>query len=148
MPELIIILLLILNPKYLAFSVKALAVFIIVRSAFISMTHLGVNPHELSFDTQSVGFSLYNTFFNTKNDFFFSGHTGIPFLMALVFWHDRFWQRIFLVISTVLGTSVLFAHIHYSIDVFASPFIAYGIFAFFKYVFSQDYKLIAAIDMP
>jgi hypothetical protein len=35
---------------------------------------------------------------------------------------------------------VLFAHVHYSIDVFASPFMTYGIFTIAKTLFPQDYK--------
>lgn len=139
---LVIILLLITQPRYVNFTIKTMAIFIIVRSFFISLTHLGVDPHQLQFDTSSIGFGLYNILYNTKGDFFFSGHTGIPFLMSLIFWKERVWRYVFLTASILLGVSVLLAHIHYSIDVFAAPFMAYGIFAISKFLFSRDFATI------
>src|SRR5665213_438464 len=78
---LVIILLVLVKPKYIMFTLKALAIFIITRSFFISLTHLGVSPRQLTFDTNSFGFGLYNWMYNTTGDFFFSGHTGTPYLM-------------------------------------------------------------------
>ena len=136
----LILVLLILKPRYVNFTIKSLAVFIIVRSFFISLTHLGIDPHQLQFDTDSIGFGLYNILYNTKGDFFFSGHTGIPFLMALIFWDERMWRYVFLGASVLLGISVLLAHIHYSIDVFAAPFMAYGIFSISRFFFKESFE--------
>jgi hypothetical protein len=136
-----IIVLFIYEPKYIAFGLKALGLFILTRSFFISLTHLGSYPSRISFDTDDFGFKAYNFLFNTSNDFFFSGHTGIPFLMALVFWSNKRWRYIFITISIIFGASVLLAHIHYSIDVFAAPFITYSIFALTRYFFPDDYTL-------
>jgi hypothetical protein len=47
-----------------------------------------------------------------------------------------------LILSFVFAVAVLLAHIHYSIDVFAAPFMAYGIFKVSQYLFLRDYKLI------
>ncbi len=138
----LILLLLIFQPRYINFTLKTLAVFIIIRSFFISLTHLGVDPHQLQIDTSSVGFGLYNFLYNTKGDFFFSGHTGIPFLMSLIFWEEKTWRYVFLATSVLLGVSVLLAHIHYSIDVFAAPFMAFGIFSISKFLFPKDFSAI------
>lgn len=134
------LLLVAIKPKYLSFGLKAFALFIIVRSFLISLTHLGVSPHQLKFDTNSIGFGLYNLLFNTQNDFFFSGHTGTGFLLALIFWNEKLWRYVFFGFSFVLGASVLLAHIHYSIDVFAAPFITYSIFAISKTLFKADFE--------
>jgi hypothetical protein len=141
----LILFLVIEKPRYLIFTLKALSVFIIVRSFLISLTHLGVNPQEVKFDTHIFGFGLYNFLYNTKNDFFFSGHTGVPFLMALIFWNEKFWGRFFVFVSLFFGTSVLLGHIHYSIDVFAAPLITYSIFEIAKALFTKDFDLIANI---
>lgn len=141
---LLVILLLISKPKYLSFTTKAVAIFIIIRSFFITLTHLGANPNQLVLDTNNFGFNIYDLLFNSKNDFFFSGHTGLPFLMALIFWQEKFWRYLFLSVSFIFAVSVLILHIHYSIDVFAAPFITYSIFAISKFLFSKDYKLISA----
>ncbi|MEI8337717.1 MAG: phosphatase PAP2-related protein [bacterium] len=128
------------KPKYINFGIKSVALFIIVRAFFISLTHLGVNPHEVIFSPNSFGYSLYNFLYNSHNDFFFSGHTGIPFLLALIFWPEKKWRKIFFVISFIFGASVLLGHIHYSIDVFAAPFITYSIFELARITFPKDYE--------
>ena len=133
--------LMIIKPKYLIFTVNALAIFIITRSFFISLTHLGVSPRELPLDTNTFGFGLYNWLFNTKGDFFFSGHTGIPYLMAMIFWKEKIWRYIFLAVSLIFAVSVILAHIHYSIDVFAAPFMTYGIFIIALTLFPKELKL-------
>ena len=138
---LIVIFLFLVFPKYIVFAVKTLALFIIVRSFFIILTHLGVNPNQLTLSPESIGFNIYNFFYSTKTDFFFSGHTGVPFLFALIFWQKKFWRYFFFTVSFVFGASMLFAHMHYSIDVFAAPLITYSIFIMSKHLFKGDFKL-------
>ena len=124
----------ILNPKYVPFALKSAALFILVRSAFITFTHMGPFP-EHSYLNQ-------NAFFNPLNigsDFFFSGHTGLPYLMALVFWNKKIIRIISLIAAIVFGISVLLGHLHYSIDVFAAFFITYSIFALAQKFFAKDY---------
>lgn len=137
---LLLIYLFLTKPKYIIFGLKSLSIFIIVRSFFITLTHLGTNPSQLLFDQNSFGFQLYNILYNMNNDYFFSGHTGLPFLMALVFWPEKKWRYAFIFVSIISGTSVLLAHIHYSIDVFAAPFITYSIFSIARKIFPKDYK--------
>lgn len=138
---LIVAFLLLVFPKYITFALKSLALFIIVRSFFVSLTHLGVNPNQLILNPDSIGFAIYNFFYSVKTDFFFSGHTGIPFLFALIFWKEKFWRYFFFTVSFIFGASMLLAHMHYSIDVFAAPFITYGIFTLAKHLFKDDFKL-------
>ena len=128
------------KPRYILFSVKALALFNITRSFFISLTHMGIYPGQIEpgagiFD----GIYLY---FSFQTGFFFSAHTGLPFLFALIFWNRPLVRNLFLAVSFVFATAVLLAHIHYSIDVLAAPFMAYGIFEIIKYFFPRDYELI------
>jgi len=140
---LVAIILFIIKPNYLSFSLKSLAFFIIIRSFFISLTHLGVNLHQITLNTNAIGFDVYDFLYNAKNDFFFSGHVGASFLFALIFWKETWWRYLFLAFSVVFGISMLLAHMHYSIDVFAAPFMTYSIFVIAKKVFSHDYKLIS-----
>ena len=132
----------VIKPEYVLFTTKSLALFVTIRAFFITLTHLGIHPDQLVFNQHNIFFSLYDLFYNTRNDFFFSGHTGIPFLMFLIFYREKFWRLIFLVTSFLFGTFVIVAHMHYSIDVFAAPFMTYSIFSIARYVFSKDFKLL------
>jgi len=131
-----------MKPRYLSFALKTLAIFIIARSFFISLTHLGVNLQQITLNTERIGFGLYDILYNGKNDFFFSGHVGATFLLALIFWKEKTWRYVFLAASVIFGISMILAHMHYSIDVFAAPFITYSIYAIARKIFSKDFSLI------
>ncbi len=128
------------KPRYVLFSLKAVALFIAIRALFISLTHVGIYPGNID---PGLGFfdGVY-TYLNFQTGFFFSGHTGMPFLMALIFWGPSRVRTIFLALSLVFAVAVLLAHIHYSIDVLAAPFMAYGIFKIARSLFPRDYALI------
>lgn len=127
------------KPSHILFSLKALALFNITRALFVSLTHVGLYPGHIApgagiFD----GIYLY---FNFQTGFFFSAHTGLPFLLALIFWNKPVTRYVFLALSFVFAVAVLLARVHYSIDVLAAPFMAYGIFEITKYFFPRDYEL-------
>ena len=44
-------------------------------------------------------------------------------------------RYLFLFLTVFFGASVLLAHVHYSIDVFAAPFIVYGMYVITKKLF-------------
>ncbi len=128
------------KPRYVLFTLKALALFIIIRAIFISLTHVGIHPDNIA---PGLGFfdNIY-TYLNFQTGLFFSGHTGLPFLIALIFWDNRRVRNILLILSLVFAVAVLMAHIHYSIDVLAAPFMAYGIFRIAQLLFPRDYELV------
>ena len=131
--------LIIMRPKCFGFGLKTLALFIITRSVMISLTHLGANPHQLMFSPHDFGYSVYNLLYNSTNDFFFSAHTGAPLLVALIYWQERKVRYFYITTAILFGASMLIAHIHYSIDVAAAPFMTYGIFHAAKILFRRDY---------
>ncbi|MBI2888717.1 MAG: hypothetical protein HYY10_02215 [Candidatus Liptonbacteria bacterium] len=137
-----VVVLLAARPQSLLFGVKAIALFVIFRSFFVSLTHIGVYPEQIPLD-DGIGVRLYDLF-TFQGNFFFSGHTGLPFLLALVFWRERPWRLFFLASALMFGIAVLLAHIHYSIDVFSAPFITYSIFAICRKLFPRDYALAEA----
>ena len=133
------LLLVLSKPRSVLFSLKTLALFIIIRAFFISLTHVGIHPEAIE---PGLGFfdAIY-VYLNFQTGFFFSGHTGLPFLFALIFWKDRQVRYLLIGLSAIFGITVLLAHIHYSIDVFAAPFMVYGIFSIAKRLFARDYAL-------
>ena len=133
---LFVVILLIKEPRQIPFIVKSIALFVFIRAIFISLTHLGPI---LSQASQISNIIFSNLMFGP--DYFFSGHTGLPFLMALSFWSNKYLRNIFLATSFIFGASALVGHYHYSIDVFAAFFISYGIFHIARWLFAKDYKL-------
>ncbi len=133
--------LLIVKPNYLIFSTKAIALYIISRAFFFSLTHVGPYPLHYSPSAANDGYRLYHlvTF---QGNFFYSGHTAFPFLLALIFWDKKYLRYVFLFLTVFFGASVLLAHVHYSIDVFAAPFIVYGMYVITAKLFPRDYALI------
>ena len=129
----IIIAYLFAEPKRIPFTFKSVAVFLFIRSAFISLTHLGPFPSHIQIDITGI-----LGVFTSGNDLFFSSHTGLPFLMALVFWNNKYLRYFCLASSVFFGAVVLLAHLHYSIDVFAAFFITYGIFHIALKLFKKD----------
>jgi hypothetical protein len=128
------------KPRYIIFALKSVAVFLALRAVFVAVTHLGIYPGQVvpgpgPFDSLYVALGL-------QTGYFFSAHTGMPFLMALIFWKERLWRFIYLTGSIIFGISVLLAHVHYSIDVLAAPFMTYSIFKLSQYLFKEDYESI------
>jgi hypothetical protein len=111
------------EPRKIPFSLKSIALFLIIRSAFLTMTHIGPFPsHAMINKTGIIGV------FTSGSDLFFSSHTGMPFLMALILWDNKYLRLFSIFASLFFGAVVLLAHLHYSIDVFAAFFITYSIF--------------------
>jgi hypothetical protein len=135
------LILILAKPEYLLFTIKAAAIFIATRAVFISVTHIGIYPGQVGPDPTGFFDHIY-TGLGLEAGFFFSGHTGLPLLMALIMWDEKFWRYLYIVLSIVFGIAVLFAHVHYSIDVLAAPYMSYGIFKMSQYFFAEDYKLI------
>jgi membrane-associated phospholipid phosphatase len=123
----------------LPFGLKSVAVFVLIRSVFISLTHIGPFPTHVVISSTFFNKEAFDGIF-TGNDLFFSGHTGLPFLLALMFWDDKMLRYIFLGFSLILGIAVLLGHLHYSIDVLSAFFITYAIFDICKFFFKKDWK--------
>lgn len=119
--------------KIAPFILKSVALFIVIRAIFVTLTHIGPFPTKLVLESNLL------TFITTGNDLFFSGHTGLPFLIALIFWGHMYIRRLFLLASVVFGAIVLLSHLHYTIDVFAAFFITYAIYHIAMKIFPKEY---------
>jgi hypothetical protein len=112
---------LIKKPINIPFVLKTVALFIFMRSFFMILTHIAPQP--------TLYFPIWESWMSNLlqwADLFFSGHTGLPFLLALIYWKNRTLRIMFLCTSVVAAIWVLLARLHYSIDVFAAYFIVYG----------------------
>lgn len=77
---------------------------------------------------------------NFGGDLFFSGHTGLPFLVALIFWSSPRIRYFFLALSMFFAVTVLLMHLYSSIDVASAYFITYTIFSIAKHIFHSGWQ--------
>ena len=133
--------LLLLKPKLAPFILKSLSLFIFIRSISITLTHIAPFPGQLNLPVDSL-----MRFFTFGGDLFFSAHTGLPFLLALLFWNTKTLRYIFLGASILFAFVVLAGHYHYSIDVFAAFFITPTIASLAKIFFEKDHEVFLSIQ--
>ncbi len=118
-------------PRYVPFTFKTVAGLILLRSVFINLTNIGIYP-------DAIPIKSLVTF---GGDLFFSGHVANNFLLALIFWKVTPLRITYLFLTFLFGAGSLLGHYHYSIDVFAAPFFAYGVFNIAKRLFPEDFNL-------
>ncbi|MDO8562142.1 MAG: phosphatase PAP2-related protein [bacterium] len=132
------VLVLFVHPKRLPFVLHSLTLFYLIRSAFTVLTHLAPFPSQTE-NTYDLGVLIGHFLFGS--DLFFSAHTGVPFLLALIFWREKNLRYIFLAWSVYMATVVLLGHLHYSIDVLSAFFITYTIFHIAEFLFRKERAL-------
>jgi|SRR3989344_1112256 len=125
---LITLCLLFVLPRYFPLTFICLASIIVTRAVFINMTHLGLYKDATR---------IYGSFTTFGGDLFFSGHVAIPFILALVFWDIRWMRYLYFFFMVLYGAAAVLGHYHYSIDIFAAPFIAYGVYRIVCRLFPQ-----------
>lgn len=122
---------LIYDVKRFHVAISQFSLLILIRSFFISLTHLKLPADAIIVFAPK----LYNLLI-FQNDLFFSAHTAVPFLGFLMFRGTKAgW--FFLISTFVLAGTVLLMHVHYSIDVFAAIFISYGSYKFGEWFFKS-----------
>ncbi len=133
------------EPRQIPFVAKNIALFVFIRSFFISFTHLGLIPDQIAPPAHNI-----LGWFTFGGDLFFSGHTGLPFLMALIFWNNnKILRYIFIALSIFFAVVVLLGHFHYSIDVFSAFFITYSIYKIAETIFKKDHRMfLSGVSMP
>lgn len=120
------------KPEITPFVIKTYAFLLYIRSGCILLTSVGP-PHGFFFDTFKIGKDVFADIL-FRNDLFFSGHTAFPFLAFLIYKDSKI-RWVFLAGSILEAITVLGMHVHYSIDVVAAFFIAFGTYSFCKKIF-------------
>ncbi len=132
------------QPRRIPFILKSVALFIFIRSGFIVFTHLAPFPERVYLDPTDIFRTL-----TYGGDYFFSGHTGMSFLMALIYWQEKRVRYYCLAVSGLLSIGVILGHLHYSIDVLAAFFITYSIFVLAQRFFPYAYNVFSeGQEMP
>ena len=133
------------DPKRVPFFLKCVALFVVIRSGFISLTHIGPFPDQISTAVdfgpswfRNIAANTNFFIFSSGADLFFSGHTGLPFLMGLIFWTHRNVRTFCIAGAIFFAIVVLLGHLHYSIDVASAFFISYAIYHIALQLFKAD----------
>lgn len=116
------LLFLIRYPKRLMIAIQSYILLVIFRIIAMYLTPLEAAPTLIALKDPLVEF--FGTGITLKKDLFFSGHTSIMFIFYLVS-VNKFAKNLFLAGTVAVGALVVMQHVHYSIDVFIAPFIAY-----------------------
>jgi hypothetical protein len=126
------------KPQRIPFTAKSIALFIIIRAGFVTLTHVGPFPTEIPINYNSD----WIWWTSQGGDLFFSAHTGLPYLMALVFGAlNKWFFYVFTATAAFFGAVVLLGHLHYSIDVAAAFFITYSIYHIAIRWFKKDKEM-------
>lgn len=111
------------HPDDLVTALQTYSLLVLVRMAMMYVTPL--EPPIGTIDLQDPLVFVVGTGKKLTKDLFFSGHTSILFMMFLVVRKPAF-KYTFLVVTILVGLFVILQKVHYTVDVLAAPFAAYG----------------------
>jgi len=117
------------KPNKLLISFQAYGLMLIFRTIAMYLTPFEAPEKIILLDDPFVQFFAKGDIL-TK-DLFFSGHTGTLFLIFLLA-ENKTLKTIFLILTILVGSAVLLQHVHYSIDVFVAPFVAFASYRIIK----------------
>jgi len=125
------------DPNKIMFALQTYSLMVLFRGIAMYLTPFNAPDSILVLNDPFVQFFGKGDIL-TK-DLFFSGHTGTLFLLFLLADNKKF-KAVFLAATILVGLAVLLQHVHYSIDVFVAPFIAYGSYRIVKNFHSRETK--------
>lgn len=110
------------SPRILSVALLTYGLMVFFRT--IGMFSLPLNPPESMIALKDPFVELFGGGKILTKDLFFSGHTATSFIFFLTSVNKKI-KSAFLLLTVVMGLSVLIMHVHYTVDVFAAPFIAF-----------------------
>lgn len=113
------------EPRALVVALQAYVVMALFRIAAMGATPLEAPPGMIPLHDPLV--RLFGPGKLLTKDLFFSGHTSTLFLLFLAV-PGRLSKVLFLVCTAAVGISVLWQHVHYTIDVLVAPLFSYASF--------------------
>ncbi|HTP49615.1 MAG TPA: phosphatase PAP2-related protein [Anaeromyxobacteraceae bacterium] len=112
------------RPRLLVAGAEAYVLMVLFRMAVMWVAPFDPPPGMIDLQDPLVE-RLGGTSQVLTRDLFFSGHTATLFLVSLAMPSRR--SRVVLLLCAVaVGACVLLQHVHYTLDVLAAPFFAYG----------------------
>jgi len=113
------------EPRRLVVALQAYVLMVLFRCAAMAVTPLEAPPGMIPLHDPLV--RLFGPEQLLTKDLFFSGHTSTLFLLACVV-PGRRSKALFIFCTAAVGISVLWQHVHYTVDVLVAPLFAYASF--------------------
>ena len=110
------------DPDKLLLAIQCYSLMVVFRLIAMYLTPFSAPEKLLLLDDPFVQF--FGSGQILTKDLFFSGHTATLFLFFLIA-DKKYLKIIFLSCTLVVAAAVILQHVHYTVDVFAAPFIAY-----------------------
>jgi hypothetical protein len=110
------------EPDKLLLAIQCYSLMVVFRLIAMYLTPFSAPEKLLLLDDPFVQF--FGSGQILTKDLFFSGHTATLFLLFLIA-DKKYLKVIFLSCTLVVATAVILQHVHYTVDVFAAPFIVY-----------------------
>lgn len=115
-------------PQRWAYVLATVGLLVAVRTLFVAVNPMGAPDGMLSLNASYLLAPLKGIL-AFENEFFFSGHTALPYLYALLFWSIPWARRGFVALSILMALSVLVTRNHYTMDILGAYFITYSVYA-------------------
>jgi PAP2 superfamily C-terminal len=119
------------DPRQILFAAQSYGLLIIFRVVAMYLTPFAAPEKILPLNdpfVQLIGSGVVLT-----KDLFFSGHTATLFIIFLIEKNLKL-KVLFLLLTIAVAVCVIIQQVHYSIDVLAAPFFAYGSFSLLRYL--------------
>ena len=130
------------NPVTLMKALQCYSLMLLIRSLVMYVTPFNAPAGIILLNDPFVQF--FGSGRILTKDLFFSGHTATLFLLFLLS-GNKVLKIIFLMSTFIVGIAVLLQHVHYSVDVIAAPFFAYGCFRFVILLFERLNKNLSKV---
>jgi hypothetical protein len=111
------------DPRRLLLAIHTYMIMVVFRICAMSL--LPLEPPLSMIPLTDPFVEYFGTGIPLNKDLFFSGHTSTLFLLGLTM-PSRRWQTVFFLCAAAVACCVLLQHIHYTVDVFVAPFVAYA----------------------
>jgi PAP2 superfamily C-terminal len=130
---LLVVVFLLVYPERFVQGLQMASMVVLART--MSVYFIALEPPK---DMVALNDPFANFFLHTKDifvtkDLFFSGHISILALVCLVATHK--YVKVFAITATVLVAAMLLCqHVHYSLDIFCAPFVAFASYKFVQFI--------------
>jgi hypothetical protein len=111
------------RPRSLLVALQVYTVMVLFR--ICAMYLLPLDPPAGMIPLRDPFVEFFGTGSVLTKDLFFSGHTATLFLLALTL-PGRTSRRVYVALTAMVAAGVILQHVHYTVDVFVAPFVAYG----------------------